>query len=60
MQSKIENILKDYYELTEKDFYPAEDNRIIESGIEDITGGDNYTDYLNYYYSNYEDELFDN
>lgn len=52
--------LLDDYELTERDFYPPKDFRIIHSGIEDIVDGDNFADYAEYFYENYEDEIFDN
>ena len=48
------------YELTEEDFYPPEDKRIYRSGVTDIVGGDNFEDYAEWFYDNYEDELFDN
>lgn len=48
------------YELTEEDFYPPEDKRVYRSGIKDIVGGDNFGDYAEWFYDNYEDELFDN
>jgi hypothetical protein len=51
--------LDNYYELTEKDFYPPEDTRIYCSGIEDINGGDNFDDYIQSFYEEYADELFD-
>lgn len=50
----------DYYELTEKDFYPPEDTRYYQSGVEDIDGGDNFADYAKEFFDAYEDELFDN
>ena len=50
----------DYYELSEKDFYPPEDKRVFKSGVEDINNGDNFEDYSKWFYDNYEDELFDN
>lgn len=48
------------YELTEEDFYPPEDKRIYRSGISDIVGGDNFVDYAEWFYDNYENDLFDN
>ena len=45
---------KDDYEITEKDFYPPEDIREFKSGIEDIEDGDNFEDYVKYFYENYE------
>lgn len=52
--------LKSYYEITEIDFYPPEDLRLYQSGIEDIDDGDNFEDYSKWFYSNYENEIFDN
>lgn len=47
------------YELTEQDFYPIPDDRMHCFGIDDIEGGDNYDDYLEYFWDNFEHELFD-
>ena len=58
--SKRQQNLKTYFEITEKDFYPPEDTRLFKSGIQDIYGGDNFEDYSKWFYSNYEDEIFDN
>ena len=52
--------INDCYEITEKDFYPPEDKRVFQSGIEDIDGGDNFADYIELFYDNYENEIFDN
>ena len=49
-----------YYELTEKDFYPPEDTRCYQSGVDDINGGDNFADYAKDFFDEYENELFDN
>ena len=57
---KRQQNLKSYYEITEEDFYPPEDTRLFQSGIEDIDDGDNFDDYSKWFYSNYEDEIFDN
>lgn len=51
--------LSNTYELTEKDFYPPKDIRLYHSGIEDIVDGDNFTDYIEYFYDQYEEEIFD-
>lgn len=53
-------ISKNYYELTEKDFYPPEDTRTWKSGVSDYRGGDNFADYAKWFFDNYEDEIFDN
>lgn len=55
---KIKN-LQDYYRITEKDFYPPEDTRLYNSGIDDIYDGDNFGDYAKWFYDNYEHEIFD-
>lgn len=47
------------YILTEKDFYPPEDTRVYCSGIDDIDGGDNFSDYTKYFFNNYGKEIFD-
>ena len=44
------------YKLSEEDFYPPEDTRILHSGVEDIDDGDNFNDYLKYFFSTYYDE----
>lgn len=42
--------------LNEKDFYPPEDNRCWQSGVEDINGGDNFANYAEDFFRRYEDE----
>ena len=49
----------DCCDLSEKDFYPPEDTRYYCSGITSIDGGDNFADYAEYFFSEYEDEMFD-
>ena len=49
----------DYYELSEKDFYPPEDTRYYRSGVEDIEGGDNFADFAEYFFDTYGKEIFD-
>ena len=55
------NAIQNYntYVLTEKDFYPPEDDRIYQSGVYDINGGDNFRDYAVDFYEEYENEIFD-
>jgi len=36
-----------------------EDTRYIESGIDDIDGGDTFAEYTSYFFDTYGDELFD-
>jgi hypothetical protein len=65
MNNKNDNIapqlkgLDDEYEITEKDFYPPEDTRLYNSYIEDIYDGDNFDDYIKWFYECYGDEIFD-
>ena len=63
-KSKIFNLhtkrSNDYYELSEIDFYPPQDDRLYISLVEDIDGGDNFADYVKSFLKNYEKELFDN
>ena len=48
------------YELSEKDFYPPEDNRVLHSNVYDISGGDNFNDYAEYFFEVCdEEEYFD-
>ena len=42
--------------LNERDFYPPPDNRVWETYIEDIDGGDNFADYCEYIFDIYEEE----
>lgn len=58
--NNIHENLKSYHEITEKDFYPPEDTRSYQSGIEDIDGGDNFSDYAKWFYNRYENDIFDN
>lgn len=56
----IEHILrkleKSEYDLSEKDFYPPYDNRVLESYVENIVDGDNFADYCKYIFDIYEEE----
>ena len=42
--------------LTEADFYPPSDNRVLKSNIDDIYGGDTFADYCEYIFNLYEEE----
>ena len=42
--------------LTEVDFYPPSDDRVWESYVEDIDGGDNFIDYCEYIFELLEEE----
>ena len=49
-----------FKELCEKDFYPPEDTRTIQSNVYDIFGGDNFVDFTEYYFEYCdEEERFD-
>ena len=54
MQDKTRK--QQYYYLSEADFYTSSDNRVLESYIEDIDGGDNFADYCEYIFRLYEEE----
>ena len=46
--------------LTEKDFYPPEDNRFYSSKVRNIPYGDNFNDFINDYWLLCEKEgIFD-
>ena len=44
--------------LTETDFYPPSDNRVLESNVEDIDGGDNFADYCKEFFRMLKDEEY--
>ncbi len=44
--------------LTEQDFYPPEDNRVLESYVQDIYGGDNFSDYCSYIFDVLDEEEY--
>ena len=44
--------------LTEEDFYPPIDNRVLESYVEDIDGGDNFADYCESMFELLEEECY--
>ena len=48
-----------FCEICEKDFYPPEDDRLFFSLVEDVDGGDCFDDYSEYFWSVYENHLFD-
>ena len=54
----FDDILNEQYTdyLTEQDFYPPTDNRVLESYIKDINGGDNFADYCEYIFDLLEEE----
>lgn len=52
----MHNKEKQYYYLTEIDFYPPSDDRVWGSNIEDIEGGDNFVDYCEYIFDLLDEE----
>ena len=64
MEPKIKlqrrTLLTEGHIITEKDFYPPEDTRVYTSLVEDVDGGDNFNDYVKWFFKNYEKEIFDN
>ena len=55
-QFSIKRYMSDYYTLREEDFYPPSDNRIVQSGVTSIYGGDNFADYCEYFFDLCEEE----
>lgn len=50
-----------YYELSEEDFYPPEDDRILAScvdGFDRIDGVDDFEEYSRWFYDSYGDDVF--
>ena len=56
---KLARLDHENLDLTERDFYPPKDTRVIKSGVSDIYGGDRFEDYVEEFYEEYESELFD-
>lgn len=51
----------DMCELSENNFYPPDDNRMLKSNVRGVFGGDNFLDYLEYMFDMVEElELFEN
>ena len=48
--------LKFNYVLSEEDFYPPSDDRVLQSNIIDINGGDNFVEYTKWIFDLYEKE----
>ena len=56
-EDMFDKIEEDYTDcLTEEDFYPPADERILKSHIRDIDGGDNFSDYCEYMFDLLEEE----
>ena len=59
LERQLLKYLKDNdFTLSESDFYPPSDNRVLKSYIEDIDGGDNFTDYCEYIFELLEEEEY--
>ena len=59
LERQLLKYLKDNdFTLSELDFYPPSDNRVLKSHIEDIDGGDNFTDYCEYIFEILEEEEY--
>ena len=54
--SKNFNSIDDDFCLTDSDFYPPYDDRILESYIEDIEDSDSFEEYARYIFDLYEEE----
>lgn len=51
--------IDEFCELTEIDFFPPEDDRVVSSGVIDVHGGDCFYGYAVYFWDEYENDLFD-
>lgn len=57
----LDILIKKDYELTEQDFNPPSDDRVLTSNVEDIEDGDNFADYCEEFFELLdEEEYFDN
>ena len=45
--------------LSDKDFYPPPDTRCYKSGVEDVCKTNNFSEYSQYFWEEYYDELYD-
>ena len=49
----------DFCELDSQSFYPPQDDRVYTSGIDDIYDGDNFAEYVSYFWETYEEDIYD-
>lgn len=49
----------DFVELDEADFYPPDDDRVYSSNVDDIDGGDCFEDYVEWFWNEYEKDIYD-
>ena len=54
----MKNNAIDNYVLSEEDFYPPTDNRVLNSYVRDISGGDTFAEYAKYIFDLYESEEY--
>lgn len=54
----LDILIKKDYELTEQDFYPPSDDRVLTSNVEDIEDGDNFADYCKEFFELLDDEEY--
>lgn len=45
--------------LCERDFYPPGDDRTYRSGIDDVDGGDCFYDYVERFWEEYGEDVYD-
>lgn len=45
--------------LADNDYYSPFDDRVLKSYVEDIEGGDNFIDYVSYFFDTYGKDIFD-
>lgn len=59
-ECSFDNISDELYNgcLTEADFYPPSDNRMLKSNVKNIVGGDNFADYCEYIFAVLEEEEY--
>ena len=57
-----EDYSDEYLSCEERDYYSPEeiDDRLYQSDVDDIDGGDNFADYARYFFNTYGEDLFDN
>ena len=53
----VKNKYKDIYVLSEKDFYPPSDDRVLGTNIKELYKGE-FNDYAEYIYDLYEEEEY--
>lgn len=49
LSEKEQEWLDSFPVLSEEDFYPPEDKRVLQSGVYDIPDGDNFSDFVQEY-----------